>query len=78
MMSEPPKLVGYEYIANMLNMSPATVRINVTRRPDTLPPRARIPGKKVQWFEQDAIDWLESFMNKPAAKRGRPSTLGRV
>ena len=74
---QTPKLVGYDYVANALNMSPATVRINVTRKPDSLPPRARIPGKKVQWFETEVIEWMESFMNKPS-KRGRPSEVGRI
>jgi predicted DNA-binding transcriptional regulator AlpA len=74
---QTPKLVGYEYVAAALNKAPSTVRIDMTRRPESLPPRARIPGRKVQWFESDVIEWMESFMNKPA-KRGRPSTLERV
>jgi len=58
-MREELKLLGVEDLATILRRSPKTVRSDVTRRPETLPPRVRVPGgRKVLWRAQDVETWL--------------------
>lgn len=59
-MTNPPKTIGVEDVALLLHRSPATVRADVNRRPETLPPRIVIPGsKKLVWLYEDVMAWLE-------------------
>lgn len=54
------KLLGINELSAVLHRSPKTVRSDVTRRPETLPPRVRVPGgRKVLWRAQDVAAWLE-------------------
>lgn len=56
-----PKVVGVEYLAPLLHRAASTIRVDASRRPETLPPRLIIPGsKKVVWLESDVIEWLNS------------------
>lgn len=78
MTKEPPKLVGLDYLVPILGKSIQTLKIDVTRKPHTLPPRAHIPGLRApMFFESVVIDWLESFMPEKShpKKRGRPSSV---
>jgi predicted DNA-binding transcriptional regulator AlpA len=39
--------------------SPVTIRVDVSRRPETLPPRLVMPGSnRVIWAESDVNEWL--------------------
>ncbi len=79
MTKEPPKLVGLDYLVPILGKSLQTLRIDVTRKPHTLPPRANIPGLRApMFFESVVIEWLESFMPEKteSKKRGRTSNVG--
>jgi predicted DNA-binding transcriptional regulator AlpA len=59
-MREELTLLGIEELAAVLHRSPKTIRSDVTRRPETLPPRVRVPGgRKVLWRAQDVAAWLE-------------------
>lgn len=59
-MREELTLLGIEELATVLHRSPKTIRSDVTRRPETLPPRVRVPGgRKVLWRAQDVAAWLE-------------------
>lgn len=63
------KTMTVEDLAAVLQKSVHTVRCDVTRRPETLPPRIQIPGSRtVLWLEQDVIDWLESLRDPKASK----------
>ena len=54
------KIVDIEYMATLLHKSIRTIEVDVTRRPETLPPRLVIPGsRKVLWLEADVFAWLE-------------------
>jgi predicted DNA-binding transcriptional regulator AlpA len=54
--------IGIEEIAKILRKAPETVRVDVTRKPETLPPRLNIPGsKRVLWLRSDVNDWLRSM-----------------
>ena len=49
-------------VAPLLARTPATVRSQLVRSPQLLPPRARIPGtRRVLWFRSDVMRWLASF-----------------
>lgn len=48
-----------EDLAPLLHRSVETLRRDVNRRPESLPPRLRIPGsKRLLWLEQDVAEWL--------------------
>lgn len=52
-------------LARILRRSVNTVRSDVTRRPETLPPRVRVPGgRKVLWRAQDVAAWLEEKVER--------------
>ena len=54
------KLVDIDYMAALLHKTKRTLEVDVTRRPETLPPRLIIPGsRKVLWLEADVFAWLE-------------------
>lgn len=53
-------LLDVDQLAAVLHRAPSTVRADVTRRPETLPPRVRLPGgRKVLWRAGDVAAWLE-------------------
>lgn len=60
-----PKVVGPEYIANLLHKTVQTVRNDVQRRPKSLPPKLNIPdSRKLLWLESDVVAWLEKCRQK--------------
>lgn len=53
------KLLKINDLAQILSRSPATIRVDVSRRPETLPPRLIMPGSnRVVWAEADVHKWL--------------------
>lgn len=59
-----------EDLATLLKRSVSTIKSDVSRRPDTLPPRLVVPGSKaVMWLEADVHAWLDSLRSKPGRKR---------
>lgn len=59
------ELLGINDLARILHRSVKTVRSDVTRRPETLPPRVRVPGgRKVLWRAQDVASWLEEKVER--------------
>lgn len=60
-----PKLVGPEYLANLLHKTVATIRADAQRRPQSLPPRMRIPdSRKLLWLEEDVMKWLDKHRTR--------------
>lgn len=60
-MSDKPKIVGIAYLAPLVGRAESTLRVDVSRRPESLPPRLVIPGSnKVLWLESDVLAWLDS------------------
>lgn len=51
------KTIGVDEIAALLRKTPDTVRNDITRRPESIPPRLLIPGRLL-WLERDVIDWI--------------------
>jgi hypothetical protein len=71
-----PKIVGLEYLIPITRKSLATLRTDVTRNPESLPPRLMLPGsRKIMFLEDVVIDWVNSFrpVKDVPSKRGRPS-----
>lgn len=59
------ELLGVDDLARILHRSVKTVRSDVTRRPETLPPRVRVPGgRKVLWRAADVASWLEEKVER--------------
>ncbi len=64
-MTTDPKLVGPEYLANLLHKTVATIRADAQRRPQSLPPRMRIPeSRKLLWLEEDVLKWLDKHRTR--------------
>lgn len=67
-----------EDLSAWLGKAPATIKVDLHRRPETLPPAIKIPGTRVWLFRTEAVEeWLTSFerTKRPAlpeaTKRGR-------
>lgn len=55
------KVVGPEYLVPLLHKQVSTIRVDASRRPESLPPRLLIPGStKLLWLESDVLAWIES------------------
>jgi predicted DNA-binding transcriptional regulator AlpA len=54
------KTVDIDYMAKILHKTRRTLEVDVSRRPESLPPRLNIPkSRKVLWLESDVLDWLK-------------------
>lgn len=74
-----------EQLARLVHKSPSSIRSDVSRNPNSLPPICRLPGcKRLLWRLQDVDAWMASHVDRttiasPVAitqtiprKRGRP------
>lgn len=53
------KTLGPEELSTLIHREVITIKSDVRRRPETLPPRLKIPGsKKLLWLESDVHEWL--------------------
>ena len=53
------QLLTVDDLAKLLRRSVSTVRSDVTRRPETLPPPVRVPGgRRVLWRAEDVQAWI--------------------
>lgn len=60
MNSTVPKTLGPEDLAQLLRRTPDTIRADAARKPESLPPRLRIPGSsRLLWLESDVVQWIE-------------------
>ena len=61
-MTDGIKTMTAEDLAPILQRTVRTIREDLRRRPETLPPNIKIPGSKcVIWLEEDVKSWLEKF-----------------
>lgn len=61
-MNENLRTLNAEDLAKLLHRSPGTIKVDSRRRPETLPPRLRIPGShKLMWLEADVVAWLNKL-----------------
>lgn len=53
------KTLTPEDLAPILGRSVATIKADSRRKPESLPPRLRIPGsRKLLWLEEDVQAWI--------------------
>lgn len=68
------KTLGINEIAAILRKTPKTVREDVSRRPESLPPRLIIPNSRsVVWRMVDVEEWLENRVQKPLGRKRNSS-----
>jgi len=55
------KTLTAEDLAPLLHRTVETIKTDARRRPETLPPRLRIPGSnKLMWLESDVVEWINA------------------
>lgn len=59
------KTLTAEDLAPLLGRAVSTIKTDVRRRPETLPPRLQIPGStRLLWLEQDVVEWIEKLRQR--------------
>ena len=59
-MKKEYKLLDVKELSLKIRKTVRTIQVDVTRRPETLPPRLIIPGgRKLLWLDTDVDKWLE-------------------
>jgi predicted DNA-binding transcriptional regulator AlpA len=54
-------LLDLEDLARLLARSPQTIRRDLRRNPDAVPPRLQLPGTKLlRWREADVEAWIDA------------------
>lgn len=83
-MIEIDRLIGVDELAEMIGRKPATIRADLSRSPERLPPRVLLDGRKrqrPQWKRSTVAHWLAkqnegsarvAEAEAPPAKPGRP------
>lgn len=67
-MNPDVKVVGPEYLVPLIHRAVATIKVDLRRRPESLPPRLLIPGStKILWLESDWLAWLEGCRTAASA-----------
>ncbi len=70
-MDEPQPLLDCAALGVLMGLSANTVKINASRAPDRLPPRA--PGRLLRWHPDSYREWAMGA--KKVVRRGRPREL---
>ncbi|WP_232290863.1 helix-turn-helix transcriptional regulator [Polaromonas naphthalenivorans] len=53
------RLLDLEELAGLLGRSPQTIRKDLSRKPEAVPPRLQLPGTRLlRWRLVDVTDWL--------------------
>jgi hypothetical protein len=54
------KILDADDLVPILRRTAETIKTDARRRPQSLPPRLRIPGSsKLIWLEKDVLEWLD-------------------
>ncbi|WP_286137792.1 DeoR family transcriptional regulator [Polaromonas sp. C04] len=57
------RLLDIQELALLLGRSPETVRKDLRRRPDAVPPRLQLPGTRLlRWRLVDVTSWLAKYV----------------
>jgi len=57
---EALRTLTVEELSMLIGRKATTIRTDLSRKPESLPPRLRIPGSnKLLWLEDDVRAWLE-------------------
>ena len=69
-MSDAVETLGVADLSRILRRTPRTITNDLHRRPESLPPRLRIPGsRRLLWLRRDVDAWLEAARER---RPGRP------
>ncbi|MCR2831000.1 hypothetical protein NR402_12015 [Acidithiobacillus ferrooxidans] len=69
---EESDLITLEELAIMLHRNVNTLRVAVSQRPESLPPRVRFPGVQRNYWRRPTVRaWIASF-EEPMPLRGAP------
>jgi predicted DNA-binding transcriptional regulator AlpA len=53
-------------LAKLLHKAPSTIATEVTKSPQKLPPRLRLPdNRKVLWLKKDVESWINEHRQQP-------------
>lgn len=64
-------LLDLQALARLLGRSPETIRRDLRRNPDAVPPRLQLPGTRLlRWREADVEHWLAQFAPVEALRDG--------
>lgn len=59
-MSSTSPLLDLQALAQLLGRSPHTIRRDLRRNPDAVPPRLQLPGTRLlRWREAEVSSWLD-------------------
>jgi predicted DNA-binding transcriptional regulator AlpA len=59
-MTRSTRLIDLEEVAKLLGRRPATVRRDLRRNPEAVPPLLQLPGTRLlRWREADVWMWLD-------------------
>lgn len=67
---EDQRMIDCSELGKLIGRSTKSIRIDASRRPDTLPPTFKIPGTaKLKWRVKDVRAWLEALAEIEAERR---------
>jgi hypothetical protein len=67
---EDVTVIGIPELAAMIRRAPTTIKTDLSRKPESLPPRLRMPGhSKPLWLKSDVIAWLHQCRDDPNVRR---------
>jgi predicted DNA-binding transcriptional regulator AlpA len=62
-------LIDIDGLARLLNRNAATIRRDLRRNPDAVPPRLQLPGTRLlRWREADIAAWLNALGSSQAGR----------
>lgn len=60
-----PEILAVEHLASLIHKSPASIRSDASRKPESLPPICRLPGNKRLLFRlEDVRAWLAKHVQQ--------------
>ena len=55
------KILTVDDLSPLLRRTIRSIKADASRRPESLPPRVRIPqSNALIWFEKDVLEWLDN------------------
>lgn len=71
-------LLNLDELASVLGRSPSTIRRDLRRNPDAVPPRLLLPGTRLlRWRQSDVERWLNLLRDADGALPKQDSLFGR-
>lgn len=53
-------ILNTKELAKVLHLSVGTIHQYATKAPERLPPRLKLPGRRLQWAAKDVQAWVEA------------------